>query len=102
MFESVQAQLRPSIEPIQRSSDMATIEIHDLPLRRSRGQFHLLATMSRLWAGIRETVADRRTLHELYQLDPHLLRDIGFDPAKVYSAYEGAIGEVRADATREL
>ena len=56
----------------------------------------------RLWTTIVERIVRRRTLRKLYRLDPHILRDMGFDPAEVYGMYEGTFGEVHGDRFRGL
>ena len=56
----------------------------------------------RLWRTMAERFVRRRTLRKLYRLDPHILRDMGFDPAEVYGMYEGTLGEVHGDRFRCL
>ena len=58
--------------------------------------------LAALWRRLQKTLEDRRTLRKLYHLDPHVLRDMGFEPAEIYSAYEGAFGEVHGDRFRGL
>jgi uncharacterized protein YjiS (DUF1127 family) len=47
-----------------------------------------------MWNALGQKIQDRRTLHQLYQLDAHVLRDMGFDPDAIYSAHESAIGDM--------
>ncbi len=43
---------------------------------------------------------ERRTIVKLSRLDPHLIRDMGFDPAAIYGALEGSWDEVHGDRFR--
>jgi len=56
--------------------------------------------LAALWQRLQKRFEDRRTLRKLYHLDPHVLRDMGFEPAEIYSAYEGTFGEVHGDRFR--
>ena len=58
--------------------------------------------LSGAWQRLLKKIEDRRTLRKLYHLDPHVLRDMGFEPADIYSAYESTFGEVHGDRFRGL
>ena len=53
----------------------------------------LLAPLVRLWTAAKERIEEHRAVHQLYQLDARVLRDMGFDPYAIYEGREGAIGE---------
>jgi uncharacterized protein YjiS (DUF1127 family) len=59
--------------------------------RASRGTG--FGRLGAFWTRLIRSIEDRRTLHQLYQLDARILRDMGFDPEAIYNAREGAIGE---------
>jgi uncharacterized protein YjiS (DUF1127 family) len=52
--------------------------------------------LANAWKAVVKKIDDRRTLHQLYQLDAHALRDMGFDPDAIYRAHESAIGDMNA------
>jgi uncharacterized protein YjiS (DUF1127 family) len=45
---------------------------------------------------------ERRAIARLGRLSPHLIRDMGFDPAAVYGALHGTWDEVPGDRWRGL
>ncbi len=53
----------------------------------------LFAPLLQVWADVQARITERRTIHQLYWLDEHVLRDMGFDPRAIYAAREGTIGE---------
>lgn len=58
--------------------------------------------LAALWRRLQKKLEDRRTLRKLYHLDPHVLRDMGFEPAEISSAYEGTFAEIQGDRFRGL
>jgi uncharacterized protein YjiS (DUF1127 family) len=70
--------------------------------RPFRVQFDPLGTLTRAWNALAQKIEERQTLHKLYQLDAHVLRDMGFDPNAIYTAYESAIGDLSAVRRRDL
>lgn len=81
---------------------MATIEICEQSVSEKRVRIDPLAPLRRVWQRLQCGLEERRVLHQLYQLDPHVLRDIGFDPEAIYRAREGAIGETDGHKYRRL
>lgn len=82
---------------------MTTFDVFDTKVteaaheRRGFAAFAIAA-----WKRLQQRIEDRRTLRKLYHLDPHTLRDLGFEPADIYSAYENTFGEVHGDRFRGL
>lgn len=77
---------------------MTSIEILARPIEKTeaaRVRLDLLGAPARLWQALVLRVQERRTLHRLYQLDAHLLTDMGFDAEAIYDAYEGGIGSTK-------
>ena len=75
---------------------MATYDICDTEIRHAPTEARtrrLFAPLLRFWSEIQARNDERRTIHHLYRLDAHTLRDMGFDPHAIYAAREGAIGE---------
>ena len=75
---------------------MASYDICETEIRTNPavpGPLHFVVPLLEVWANTRARMEDRRTIHQLYRLDAHVLRDMGFDPAAIYEAREGAIGE---------
>jgi uncharacterized protein YjiS (DUF1127 family) len=84
---------------------MTTLSMNSSRLRGRTG--HATKTWSspmvpRWWHALATRLARRRTLRKFYHLSPHLLRDMGFDPAEVYGAFEGTLAEVHGDRWRGL
>lgn len=78
---------------------MNTIEISARPVEDAtavRVRFDPLGALAKSWKALAQRIEDRRTLHQLYQLDAHVLRDMGFDPHAIYRAHESAIGDMSA------
>ena len=59
-------------------------------------------SLQRLWQSIAIWGERRRMKRRLYAIKPRLLCDMGFEPAEVYDAYKGTIGEVPGDRFRGL
>jgi len=78
------------MKTIEISAHSADTEEH------SRAQSDLLGALAKGWRALAQRTEDRRTLHRLYQLDAHVLRDMGFDPDAIYRAHESAIGDMSA------
>jgi uncharacterized protein YjiS (DUF1127 family) len=77
---------------------MTTIEISARPIEKTeavRTRFDLLGAPARVLQALARKIEERRTLHRLYQLDAHLLTDMGFDAEAIYDAYEGGIGSTK-------
>jgi uncharacterized protein YjiS (DUF1127 family) len=55
-----------------------------------------------LWSLLRKKAAQRNLRRQLYGIEPRLLDDMGFDPADVYDAFHGGVGEVHGDRFRGL
>ena len=72
---------------------MATYDVCETSIRDVPAPTGLLAPLLRVWGNVKERVEEHRIVHQLYRLDPHVLRDMGFDPHAIYAAREGAIGE---------
>jgi uncharacterized protein YjiS (DUF1127 family) len=82
--------------PAEGEIEMATYDVCETQTRAvpaASGPLHFVVPLLEVWATMRERIAERRAIHQLYQLDEHVLRDMGFDPAAIYAAREGAIGE---------
>ena len=78
---------------------MTNIEISTRPVENAtavRGRFDPFGALAKSWNALARRMEDRRTLHRLYQLDAHVLRDMGFDPRAIYRAHESAIGDMSA------
>jgi uncharacterized protein YjiS (DUF1127 family) len=76
-----------------------TIEMAARPARHvAAAPVHIgpVGVLAKIWNILARRIEDRRTLHKLYQLDAHILRDMGFDPDAIYRAREGAIGDMSA------
>ena len=72
---------------------MATYDVCETNVREVPAATGLLAPLLRFWTHVKDRVEERRIVHQLYRLDAHVLRDMGFDPHAIYAAREGAIGE---------
>jgi uncharacterized protein YjiS (DUF1127 family) len=72
---------------------MATYDVCETNVREVPAATGLLAPLLRVWAHVKDRVEERRIVHQLYRLDAHVLRDMGFDPHAIYAAREGVIGE---------
>jgi uncharacterized protein YjiS (DUF1127 family) len=46
------------------------------------------------WHAFRQRRRERRTLVAVSRLDPHMIRDMGFDPDQVYAALDGSWDEI--------
>jgi len=55
-----------------------------------------------LWQHLRIWHQERQLRRKLYGIEPRLLLDMGLDPAQVYGADEGALGEIHGDRFRGL
>ena len=74
---------------------MTTFDICDSVPRQvpnRSGAFAGLLKAIRVW---RDTMEEHRILVELSRRDPHLIRDMGFEPDAVYHAVDGSWDEVR-------
>lgn len=55
-----------------------------------------------LWQAIAARFARKSLLRKLSRHDPHLLRDMGFDPSEVYGEFEGTLYELHGDCWRRM
>jgi uncharacterized protein YjiS (DUF1127 family) len=62
----------------------------------------LAQDLRQIWVNFIARRQERRLMARLSRLDPHILRDMGFDPAAVYGALEGTWDEVHGDRFRGL
>jgi hypothetical protein len=76
---------------------MATIESFGITYKEAR----IPRAEGGLWSGLIRSVSaivrrsgDRRALVQISRLDPHIIRDMGFDPDAIYAALEGSWDEV--------
>lgn len=53
-----------------------------------------------LWEHMRIWLEERQLKRRLYGMEPHLLRDMGFDPEQIYGAYLGMPAEIHGDRFR--
>jgi uncharacterized protein YjiS (DUF1127 family) len=107
---------RATIEPIQgRPVAVPWIDPNCSPEEKKNVGCHVLVLRSRpadgpaatlrvaaLWSLLRKKAAQRNLRRQLYGIEPRLLDDMGFDPADVYDAFHGGIGEVHGDRFRGL
>jgi uncharacterized protein YjiS (DUF1127 family) len=59
-----------------------------------RARYDLVGTLRVGWQAMRRHRAERRIMVRLSRLDPHVIRDIGFDPERIYEALDGSWDEV--------
>ena len=55
-----------------------------------------------LWQHLLTWRQQRQLRRKLYGIEPRLLLDMGLDPAQVYGADEGTLGEIHGDRFRGL
>jgi uncharacterized protein YjiS (DUF1127 family) len=61
----------------------------------------LLAVVGRLWGVALDRRKERRALVRLSRLPPHLIRDVGLEPERVYKALDGSWDEVLREPFRD-
>jgi uncharacterized protein YjiS (DUF1127 family) len=61
---------------------------------RSRVRYDLLGALQAAWHAFGQHRQDRRTLITISRMSPRLIRDMGFDPDRVYEALDGTWDEV--------
>lgn len=76
---------------IDHEADVAS---HTSPSFASRPLRRPFSALARLLPELFRRHAERRTVVQLSRLDPHLLRDMGFDPERIADALEGSWDEV--------
>jgi uncharacterized protein YjiS (DUF1127 family) len=72
---------------------MATLDVA-LRLPEKRVRYDLIGALQVAWRAFVHHRRERRTLVELSRLSPHVIRDMGFDPERVYEALDGSWDEV--------
>lgn len=81
---------------------MATYDVCETNVREVPAPTGLLAPLLRAWGNVKERIEEHRIVHQLYRLDAHVLRDMGFDPHAIYAAREGTIGEWKSRKCGDL
>lgn len=72
---------------------MSAIELREhAPIRVARYDF--LATLRAGWRAMLAHREERRIIVEVSRLPVHVIRDMGFDPERVYEALDGTWDEV--------
>jgi uncharacterized protein YjiS (DUF1127 family) len=72
---------------------MATIDLFEANRSERPVRFGLLTPLLEAWQGYVRQVEEHRTIVRLSRLDPHIIRDMGFDPADLHAALEGTWDE---------
>ena len=67
---------------------MATIEVSG-GFRKRPVRHDLLGALRAGWQSFLRRREERRAMVAISRLDPHLIRDVGFDPAQVHKAVGG-------------
>jgi uncharacterized protein YjiS (DUF1127 family) len=73
--------------------DTIEIDVPEIPAKQEPAKADILARLVAAWQAALRKIEQRRTLHKLYQLDDHILADMGFDPEEIRTAHEGRISE---------
>jgi hypothetical protein len=55
---------------------------------------NVLATVANGWAAFRRRRFERASIVRISRMDPHLIRDMGFEPEAIYAALDGTWEEL--------
>ncbi len=72
---------------------MATIDLFEANRSERPVRISLFAPLLEAWQAYVRQVEEHRTIVRLSRLDPHLIRDMGFDSADIHAALEGTWDE---------
>jgi uncharacterized protein YjiS (DUF1127 family) len=72
---------------------MATIDLFEANRSERPVRFSLFTPLLEAWQAYARQVEEHRTIVRLSRLDPHIIRDMGFDPADIHAALEGTWDE---------
>jgi hypothetical protein len=73
---------------------MTTIELNSTIRRQTSEHPNLLAVVREAFLAYVERRKWHRTVVRMSRLQPHLIRDLGFEPDAIYAAVEGGWDEV--------
>jgi uncharacterized protein YjiS (DUF1127 family) len=68
---------------------MTTLDLFDSIPRPIPARLSLLAALRNALRAWQAEIEDRRALLRIARMDPHLIRDMGFEPAAIYDAVDG-------------
>lgn len=80
---------------------MATLDIA-LRIPGERVRYDFVGALQAAWSAFAERRRERRTLVAISRLPPHVIRDMGFDPERIYEALDGTWDEVDPSSWRGL
>jgi uncharacterized protein YjiS (DUF1127 family) len=72
---------------------MATIDVFEATRSESPVHTGFFAQLLEAWQAYVRQIEEHRTIVKLSRLDPHLIRDMGFEPADIYAALDGTWDE---------
>lgn len=68
--------------------------LRTIPVAREARRLLPDFSVAGFWRGAWQRIAERRLLVRLSRLDPHVMRDMGFDPELIAEALEGTWDEM--------
>ena len=72
---------------------MTVIDV-TLRIPDERVRYDFVGALQAAWLAFAQRRRERRTLVALCRLSPHVIRDMGFDPERIYEALDGSWDEV--------
>ena len=71
-----------------------TFDVTDFAVDRQQPRSGSLPSLRDLWWNVMRRRQERRAIVRLSRLAPHVIRDMGFDPDRIYEALDGSWDEV--------
>ena len=71
-----------------------TFDVTDFALDKQQSRSSSFPSLRDLWRNFIRRRQERRAIVKLSRLAPHVIRDMGFDPERIYDALDGSWDEV--------